>query len=104
VVLELSVPVSLIALAVAGVRGLLLARAAMVVLVATATGFVHQIVEYFAASALSDANWDSPPGTGYLTVIIALLAAVATVALSGRGDRVGSAVPLPLRDAARLPA
>jgi hypothetical protein len=91
VALELSVPVALGALAMAGVRGRLLMRAAIVVLAATATGFVHQVVEYFGTWVLSDANWDSPPGTGYLTVVLAGLTAVVTVALAGRRRGIAAA-------------
>ena len=34
----------------------------------TAFGAIHTIVEYVIMTNFSEANWDSPPGTGYLTV------------------------------------
>jgi len=49
-----------------------------VVLAATSTGLFHQIAEYIVAIAFSDANWDAPPGSGYFTVVMCLLAAIAT--------------------------
>lgn len=56
-------------------------RTAIVAVAATAAGTLHQIAEYIAAVVLSDANWDSPPGSGSGIVVLCLLAAVATVAL-----------------------
>jgi hypothetical protein len=58
--------------------GLLLVRSAIVALVAASPGLFHQIAEYMVAVTLSDANWDSPPGSGYFTVIMCLLSALAT--------------------------
>jgi hypothetical protein len=87
VALELTVPIALIALGLAGVRGLLLVRSAIVVMAATAPGFAHQVVEYFVAVSLSDANWDAPPGAGFFTVACGLLAAAATAVLSRQRRR-----------------
>lgn len=55
----------------------------------TATGLVHTMGEYAAMTLFSDANWDTPPGTGHLTVAVVVLAAVLTVimTLSTRADR-----------------
>jgi len=47
----------------------------------TAAGWFHQVFEYLAAISLSDANWDSPPGTGYFTVAMIAASALATAAL-----------------------
>jgi hypothetical protein len=46
------------------------------------TAFVgmHQMFEYAAMSTFSDANWDVPPGTGYLTAAGLLLAGAFTLA------------------------
>ena len=79
VLVDLSVPIVVVALYRAGVRWLMLVRVTMVALAATATGMVHQIAEYVVATALSDANWDAPPGSGYLTVAFFLLTATVTV-------------------------
>lgn len=81
---EVSAVFALMALYGAGVRGVLFARAVVVLVAATAVGFAHQVVEYYAMIALSDANWDTPPGTGLLTVAFAILAAVVTVILASR--------------------
>jgi hypothetical protein len=93
--LELSVPVALVALSAAGVHGLLLVRTAIVAVAASSVGIVHQLFEYATVVLLSDANWDFPPGTGWGTVILAMLAAIATRGLSARrtGDNVVVAVP-----------
>ncbi len=76
---DVTMLLALIAIGAAGVAGLLLARVAIVALTATSTGLVHQTAEYIVAGTLSDANWDAPPGSGYFTVVICLLAAIATV-------------------------
>ena len=83
-------------LGAAGVAGQLLARSAIVVMAATSTGLFHQIAEYIAAVAFSDANWDAPPGSGYFTVAMGLLAAFATMLfwwLDSRANRIPSASP-----------
>ncbi|MBK8460968.1 MAG: hypothetical protein WAS07_00505 [Micropruina sp.] len=90
VLIELSVLLALLALGAAGVEGLLLARYAIVALAATSAGLVHQIAEYVVAIAVSDANWDAPPGSGYVTVAMCLLAASATGVLWWRANRATS--------------
>jgi hypothetical protein len=72
---------ALVVIGAAGITGLLLVRSAVVALVATSTGHFHQITEYITAIVLSDANWDAPPGSGYLVVVLCLLAAISTVVL-----------------------
>lgn len=84
---ELSAAVALFALALAGVSGSMLLRYGIVAFAATSVGLFHQLTEYVFAIGLSDANWDAPPGAGYLTVATCLLAALATAALWWRDDR-----------------
>jgi hypothetical protein len=77
---EVAMLLALVMIGAAGVAGTLLFRTVIVGLVATSTGLFHQITEYITATVLSDANWDVPPGSGYLTVVVCLVAAIATVA------------------------
>lgn len=72
---------ALFVLANSGVEGLLVARYAVVGLASTAVGLVHQLAEYIAALSLSDASWDTPPGTGLFTAGFLLLTAIATAVL-----------------------
>ncbi|GAA1430436.1 hypothetical protein GCM10009616_15030 [Microlunatus lacustris] len=52
---------------------------------ATAFGIVHQSGDYILMIATSSANWDVPPGTGYITsALLALAAAVTMVTGSHR--------------------
>lgn len=51
-------------------------RYAIVLAGATATSFAHLMLEYSVAVGLSDADWDVPPNTGYVTAIGLALAAV----------------------------
>jgi len=81
VLIEVSALLTLLTIGAAGVAGLLLARSAIVVVAATSTGMFHQTTEYIAATVFSDANWDAPPGSGYFTVVMCLLATIATVLL-----------------------
>jgi hypothetical protein len=48
---------------------------------ATAFGFVHAVAEYIAMTTFSDANWDVPPGTGYLTAAVLVTRVVLTVVI-----------------------
>lgn len=75
---SLSVPVALLALTRAGIRGVGLRRAAVVLLAAATPGAISQGIEYLLATLLSDAFWDMPPGTGYLTAAFCLVATVIT--------------------------
>ncbi len=84
---ELSAALSLFALALAGVGGSLLIRYGIVAFAATSVGFFHQVAEYLFAIGLSDANWDVPPGAGYLTVATCLVAAAATAVPWWRDNR-----------------
>lgn len=94
VLVDLSVPIVVVALHRAGVTGLMLVRVTMVALAATVTGVVHQSAEYFVAIVLSDANWDTPPGSGHLTVTFLWLTASLTLVwwwLANGSTRVSSA-------------
>lgn len=57
----------------------------------TAFGLGHLIVEYVFMSAFSDANWDMPPLTGYVTAATLIVAAILTATLALRSS------PLPGR-------
>ena len=95
-VVELSVVLALVVLAAAGVRGAALFRYGIVLLAATASGWFHILLGYIGATMLSEANWDSPPGTGGLAVLAIALTAVLTVVLWHRDGRTRSAaVPEP---------
>ncbi len=53
-------------------------RYAIVLVGATAMSHGHLMVEYTIAIGRSDADWDTPPNTGYVTVVGLLLAALVT--------------------------
>jgi hypothetical protein len=96
VLIEVTALLALVTIGAAGVGGMLLVRSAIVVLAATSTGLFHQISEYIAAIVFSDANWDAPPGSGYFTVAMCLLAAFATVLfwwLDGRASKISWEAP-----------
>lgn len=92
---EFSVAIALVTLAAAGVSGMLLARYAIVALVATSAGLFHQMTEYLVAMVVSNGHWDVPPGTGYLTVALCLGAAVATGVLWWRAGHAQPVAPQP---------
>jgi hypothetical protein len=66
------------------VRGRGVLRLAVVLWGTTAFGAIHTIVEYVVMINFSDANWDSPPGTGYLTVATITISAILTVIMTLR--------------------
>lgn len=78
---ELSVLIALLALAAANVGRRVLLRAGIVLIAASASGAVHQLTEYVAMLTFSEADWDIPPGTGYLTVALILASAAVTAYL-----------------------
>ena len=90
--IELFAVVALVAISAwqPDVRGRGVLRLAVVLWGTTAFGIVHTIVEYVIMIRFSDANWDTPPGTGYLTVAViiisAILTAIMTLRTPQRGD------------------
>jgi hypothetical protein len=56
----------------------------------TALGAIHGGVEYFTMVMLSDANWDIPPGTGYISVAVVTASAVLTIVMTTVGLRRGT--------------
>jgi hypothetical protein len=67
------------------VRGRGLLRLPLVLWRTTAFGMVHAIAQWDAMVIFSDANWDGPPGTGYLTG--------ATLIISRLADRAHDVPP-----------
>jgi hypothetical protein len=47
------------------------------------------IVEYVVMINFSEADWDSPPGTGYLTVATITISAILTVIMTLRTPKRG---------------
>lgn len=66
------------------VRGRRVLRLVVVLWGVTAFGAIHTIVEYVVMINFSDANWDAPPGTGYLTVATITISAILTVIMTLR--------------------
>lgn len=64
------------------VRGRVLLRLILVLWGTTAFGLVHAGAEYIAMISFSDANWDFPPGTGYLTGAVLIISAILTVIMT----------------------
>jgi hypothetical protein len=59
-------------------------------------GAIHVVVEYTIMIHFSDANWDAPPGTGYLTVAVITISAILTVIMTLRAPQ--KVADEPLRD------
>lgn len=72
------------------VRGRGFVRVLVVAWATTAFGVVHMVAEYAFMIAFSDANWDTPPLTGYVTVITLIAPAVLTLMLTLRPSPPGS--------------
>ena len=66
------------------VRGRGVLRLAVVLWGTTAFGVVHVIVEIMIMINFSNAIWDTPPGTGYLTVATITISAILTVIMTLR--------------------
>jgi hypothetical protein len=83
---ELAAVVALVAILAwqPAVRGRRVLRLVVVLWGATAFGAIHTIVEYVVMINFSDANWDAPPGTGYLTVATITISAILTVIMTLR--------------------
>jgi hypothetical protein len=47
-----------------------------------AFGLIHGMLEYTIMIWFGDANWDSPPGTGYLTVAVITISAILTAIMT----------------------
>ncbi len=56
----------------------------------TAFGGYHGMLEYMIMIGFSDANWDSPPGTGYLTVAAIIICAILIVIMTLRMPQSGA--------------
>ncbi|WP_147453963.1 hypothetical protein [Tessaracoccus antarcticus] len=56
---------------------------------ATAFGMAHGIVEYLSMTLFNQNNWDTPPGTGWITVAVLVIAGSASFGFGGdpRGSR-----------------
>jgi hypothetical protein len=50
----------------------------------TAFGAIHTMAEYPVMVKFSDANWDCPPGTGYLTVAVITISPILTAIMTLR--------------------
>jgi hypothetical protein len=53
----------------------------------TAFGAIHTIAEFVAMIIFSDRDWDTPPGTGYLTVAVITISAILTVIMTLRAPK-----------------
>lgn len=95
----LSVPMAALALEDARVPRPLVIRATVVALAATATGMFYHLADYLVAMALSDADWDTPPGAGYFTVAVLALTAIATGVFGWLDGRPARTESVPAREA-----
>lgn len=59
-----------------------LVQVALALLAAASLGFFPMMTDYAFMTSFSDANWDTPPGTGCPTVTVIVLCAVALLALT----------------------
>ena len=59
-----------------------LLRLAVLLWGTTAFGAIHTFAEYLVMVKFSDANWDCPPGTGYLTVATITISANLTAIMT----------------------
>ena len=57
-------------------------RVALVLTASTAVGFFPSVADYAFMTTFSDASWDTPPGTGYPTVVAVALLALALLVLT----------------------
>ncbi len=53
----------------------------------TAFGAIHTIAEFIVMVNFTEANWDTPPGFGYLTVATLTISAVLTVIMTLRAPK-----------------
>jgi hypothetical protein len=84
VTFELLAVVALVAISTwePDVAGRSVLRLAVVLWGTTAFGLVHAIVEWEIMINFSEADWDAPPGTGYLTITVITISAILTVIMT----------------------
>jgi hypothetical protein len=85
------------------VRGRSLLRLLLALWGCTAFSAVHGGFEYGIMITFSDANWDSPPGTGYLTGAVLIISGLLTLISTPTRARVGAAVAAVRPDTAGQP-
>lgn len=61
-------------------------RGVLLLMAVSAPSFLRAAVEYFTMAGFSEPNWDTPPGTGYLTAISIAAFAIGSL-LTGRFAR-----------------
>jgi hypothetical protein len=66
------------------IPGRVVLRLVVVLWGTTAFGFIHGIADMFTMIIFSDANGDTPPGTGYLTVATITISAILTLIMTLR--------------------
>jgi hypothetical protein len=71
-------------------RGCHFLRLEVVVWGTTAFGFIHWAADLLTMIIFSDANGDTPPGTGYLTVAVITISAILTVIMTLRTPKRGA--------------
>jgi hypothetical protein len=79
--IELSALVALVAI-LSDVDSPRFVRLLVVLWGTTAFGFIHVATEWVTMTSFSDANWDTPPGTGYLTVATITISAILTAIMT----------------------
>jgi len=90
--IELAAVVALVAILTwqSEVIGRCLLRLVVVLWGTTAFGAIHTIAEFVAMIIFSDRDWDTPPGTGYLTVAVITICAIRTVIMTLRTPQKGA--------------
>jgi hypothetical protein len=58
-----------------------------------AFGVIHGVTEYVAVIIFSDRDWDTPPGTGHLTVAVITICGILTVIMTLRAPQKGADEP-----------
>lgn len=72
-----------------------LGRASLALAGVASMGVAGPIFDYVAMTVLSDNNWDTPPGTGFLTAGFQVFVGVALVVLTATDNRRSDAPTLP---------
>ena len=73
-----------------GLDGRLFLRLVVVLWGTTAFGAIHTIAEFIVMVNFTEADWDTPPGTGYLTVATLTISAILTVIMTLRTPQTGA--------------